>query len=330
MKNTIPKRAIITFDYELFLGRRTGTVENCVIKPTEAVLRILKKNNAKAIFFVDAAWLLATRDHRINEFKIVADQLKEITDAGSSVELHLHPQWLMAEYRNGEIILNSEGVYKIQNLNDDEILSVFLKSTELLMEITGKKPSCFRAGGWCIEPFYKLKESFQKSGIKYDFSVVAGTRIKEGKLYDYDFTSTPKLSYYRFSHTVNKQDDNGLFLEFPLSTYNNNPIYRILNKALLKIKNDMIFGDGIGAKEKSVLKRLLGSMSFSKGMLMLDRTSSILFRYVLKTHFIKSNLLVIVSHPKIISLQSLKNLDFITQRYKTLTTDDLGNLVLND
>jgi len=331
MKNTIPKRtAIITFDYELFLGRRTGTVENSVLKPTEKVLQILLMNKAKAIFFVDAAWLLVMKEKNVKEFKMVAAQLKEITDAGSSVELHIHPQWFKAAYRNEQFILNSEEVYTIQSLPEDEILTIFLKCTELLSEITGKKPSCFRAGGWCIEPFHKLKESFRKTGIAYDFSVVAGNSIKEGKLYDYDFTKTPRLPFYRFSNTVNEQDKNGLFLEFPLSTYNSNPVYRIINKALLKIENDMIFGDGIGAKEKSFLNRLPGSLSFSKGMLMLDKTSSFLFRYLIKTHFKKSNLLVVVSHPKIISLQSLKNLDFITRRYKTLNAGNLDNFILNN
>ena len=57
------KRAIITFDYEVFLGRETGTVENCVLKPTEEILKILRANNAKAVFFVDTTWLIFLKDN---------------------------------------------------------------------------------------------------------------------------------------------------------------------------------------------------------------------------------------------------------------------------
>jgi hypothetical protein len=52
------KNSIITFYYEVFLGHKTGTIETCVIKPTQLILEILHGNNAKAIFFVDATWLL--------------------------------------------------------------------------------------------------------------------------------------------------------------------------------------------------------------------------------------------------------------------------------
>lgn len=52
------KNAIITFDYEVFLGRNTGSVFNSVIRPTEEILKVLNRNKAKAIFFVDTTWLL--------------------------------------------------------------------------------------------------------------------------------------------------------------------------------------------------------------------------------------------------------------------------------
>ena len=146
------RKAIITFDYEVFLGRETGTTENCVIRPTESILKVLKENNAKAIFFVDAAWLLFLKENMSDDFLLVTGQLKSIIESGSSVELHLHPQWISANKKGNRINLNSLQHYKLQFLDSEKISDLFNKSIDLLQSITNQRVSCFRAGGWCIEP----------------------------------------------------------------------------------------------------------------------------------------------------------------------------------
>ena len=51
------KEVLLTFDYELFLGSNSGTVENCLIKPTNKIIPILEKYNLKSIFFIDLTYL---------------------------------------------------------------------------------------------------------------------------------------------------------------------------------------------------------------------------------------------------------------------------------
>ena len=51
------KNAILTFDYEVFLGQQTGTIEKSVIKRHKNS-RSFATKDAKTIFFVDATWLL--------------------------------------------------------------------------------------------------------------------------------------------------------------------------------------------------------------------------------------------------------------------------------
>jgi Polysaccharide deacetylase len=322
------KNAIITFDYEVFLGRKTGTIENCVIKPTRLILELLKKNNAKAIFFVDATWLLFLKVYFPTDLNLVTDQLKSIVELGSSVELHLHPQWLNASNTGSRIVFNSYEKYKLHSLSSEEILDLFNRSIELLESITTKKVRCFRAGGWCIEPFNKISDVFEASGIVYDFSVLPGMSLKEGEVYDYDFSRAPKLQFYKFQNDVNEPDEKGCFVEFPLSTYKNNPAYRILNKLLLKLNKDFTFGDGIGSKEKSFSRTLFQLFRLSTGMLTLDKTSNPVFRYLLQTHFRQSAFLVIVSHPKTISEQALKNLSYVVKKYKTHNSEELDKLLL--
>ncbi len=125
------------------------------------------------------------------------------------------------------------------------------------------------------------------------------------------------------------QDPEGNFVEIPLSIYNNNPFYRLLNKLILILEKDMIFGDGIGIQEKShfFLRSLSRRVRFSKAFLTIDKTCKRFLTFLLKYHFQKHSVIVIISHPKTISKQALLNLAFISSSYQTLNSDDLDNLI---
>ena len=324
------KKAIITFDYEVFLGNRTGTIENCVIKPTAYVLEILRKNNATAIFFIDTTWLLFLNENFLEDFKLVSKQLKNIIEAGSSIELHLHPQWLDAYKKGNKIEFKSFEKYRLHSLTQKKIIDLFKESIHLLEGITSQKVKCFRAGGFCIEPFAQIKNAFEELGILYDFSVAPGMLQKGGNIYDYNFSDAPNLPYYHFQNDVKIPEPNGLFVEVPLSTYLNNPIYRLINKLQLKFVNDQIFGDGKGIQETSnfFYTSISRRLRFSKSFLTLDKTSNSFFKFLINFHFRKSQFLVIISHPKTLSIQGLLNLSYISKRFNTLNTTDIVKLLL--
>jgi hypothetical protein len=334
MINTVSingNNAIITFDYEVFLGRQTGTIENCVIKPTRSILKILKENNAKAIFFVDATWLLFLRENFPDDLKLVTEQLKSIIATGSSVELHLHPHWVQAYRTEDKILFKSFENYRLHSLSQEGILDLFRKSIELLESITLQKIRCFRAGGFCIEPFDQIKNAFETFDIKYDFSVATGMQLKGGNEYDYDFSDSPNLPFYHFNYDVKKPEPEGQFVEIPLSTYKNNPVYRIINKVLLKLYNDKIFGDGKSIQETSyyLFKSFYRRLKFSTNILTINKTSTAIFRNQLRNHFKRYRLLVIVSHPKTMSKLALDNLSHITKNHNTLNSFDLDNLLIS-
>ncbi len=325
---SLRRKAILTFDYEVFMGRKTGSVVNCVIRPTEKVLEILRANDAKGIFFVDATWLLFMHENQPDDFRLVERQLKEIVAAGSSVELHLHPQWLDAIMKDGAPFFESYENYSLHTLTSDRITTLFSTSIKLIEGITGQKVTGFRAGGWCIEPFSNMHNAFVSSDLLYDSSVLPGMRLIEGESYDFDFYNAPSKLYYRFEESPIKSEDEGRFAELPVSTYRNNAIYRIINKICLKLKSDRIYGDGISNKEKSAGKTIKTLFSFNRGMLTIDRTCNILFRYLLKTHFRKRPLLVVVSHPKLESDEAMRNLNVIASEFETLNSDDIRSVNL--
>lgn len=324
------KDVILTFDYEVFLGSQTGTITNCVIRPTQYVLEILKQNNSKAIFFVDATWLLFLKENFVADFNSVAEQLKDIIKAGSSVELHLHPQWLDAIKESDSIVFKTFKHYRLHSLSDSEILAIFKRSVELLENITNQKVICFRAGGFCIEPFNRIKNAFETVGIKYDFSVAPRMRLAEGRDYDYDFSDAPMIPFYHFDHDVKIPDPYGPFIEIPLSMYLNNPLYRLTNKILLMIKNDKEFGDGIGIRQKTFffIKSLNRRLRFSKDILALDKNNNWFFKYLINFHFKNSPLIVIISHPKMMSKEGLSNLSYIVKKFKTIGSRELDGYLL--
>ncbi|MGC3833446.1 hypothetical protein ACPSKX_03745 [Moritella viscosa] len=50
-------KLILSLDYELFFGDNTGSIENCMINPTQLLLQLLNKYNCKVSLFVDAGFL---------------------------------------------------------------------------------------------------------------------------------------------------------------------------------------------------------------------------------------------------------------------------------
>lgn len=330
MLTKIKRIAILTFDYEVFLGPRTGTIENCVINPTDQILKVLKKNKAKSIFFVDATWLYFLKNNLHKDYIRIVKQIREIISSGSSVELHLHPHWINAKVAGENIDFQSYKNYKLHSLKDEEITDLFIKSTELLESITDQNVKCFRAGGFCIYPFSKIKNAFIRSGIKFDFSVAPGFYLLDDEVYDVDFSKIPRLTLYNFQDDITKPEVNGQFVEIPLSTYKNNPIYRLINKFILKMKRDKISGDGtsINEKSQSFIMSLRRRLKPSYNILSTDKTSSIFFKLLLLTQFKWSKLVVIMSHSKLISDEALSNIEYIAQHYSTLNSSDLETELL--
>jgi hypothetical protein len=73
------KNLLITFDYELFLGMRSGQPEDCMLQPTSALLAILGQYKTKAIFFVDTTYLCKLKSLSGKHEKCARD-LKNISE----------------------------------------------------------------------------------------------------------------------------------------------------------------------------------------------------------------------------------------------------------
>ncbi|MEO2014237.1 MAG: hypothetical protein ABGZ53_07665 [Fuerstiella sp.] len=234
---------LITFDYELFLGQRSGRVDQCVVSPTAEILRILASNDASGIFFVDTTWLRALATISNNDraasrdYDAVRFQLNEIAEAGHSVFPHLHPHWLDAQYQSesAQWQLNDLQHYRFHSLSGPQKLDMFADAVAQVAQFVGNQPvDAYRAGGWSLQPFADFAPFFKQFGIQYDFSVLPGFSCSS-TAQQYDFPDAPADRCYCFTHDPAVEDTHGGFTELPISTVPFSDHQRQINRMTTRV-----------------------------------------------------------------------------------------------
>lgn len=316
----------ITLDYELFLSTQTGTIDNCLIKPTSALLEKLNEYGVKATFFVDASYLL--RLSQLDELKgdlvKVSSHVKALSEAGHSIQLHFHPQWLYSNYKDGRWIIDMEH-YKLADMNEEDVIRYFSEAYNLLQSLSSTPISSFRAGGYSLMDYDRYAQLFKQLGITSDTSVLRG-RACSSHYQNYDFTHIPQKSRYKFSSSIIKEDKSGGMIEYPISTASKNG-FAITVKTYCKIKKAdpsllKKWGDGksvgmdhFGMKErifeyaKMLSYRSVVPASLDSGAIMLDEVVSSSLKKI------QGDDIVIIGHPKNLNRLSLLHLGAFIQKY---------------
>jgi hypothetical protein len=321
-------RIMLTFDYELFLGRHSGSAEKCIIVPTREILKRVQAHDATALFFVDATYLARIEASDAQAYAMVASQIEEMLESGCEVGFHLHPHWLDAvQVDAGGWSLENTRKYRLHALEQGELSRVFCDSFASLERVVRRvSSSCrintFRAGGWCLQPFTTLRSSFEELGIEYDFSVTPGFYKNNLPAHFYDYRQAPKDSVvWRFTDDPCVPQSDGKFVEVPVTAFRATLPSLVLNK--LRLRGQSIYGDGQGVGGAS-LRDLASKMFAAEGVrqLTLDMCSRELLEISLrKTE--GRNLRVFASHPKIMSASAIDNLELLLQRFQTVRLDEL-------
>lgn len=310
------RNILITLDYELFF-LESGSVEKCIIEPTEKLLSILDKHNIKASFFVDSGYIIKLKEYMQSfevlkkDYDLITQQIKKLSTQGHDIQLHIHPHWEDSIFDGKQWVFDTSR-YKLSDFSKVEIDYIVKSYSLVLEEITNIKPSVFRAGGWCIQPFDIMANALYKYGIRVD-----STLFPEGKTFtpakSFDFTNTPIKSNWRFSEDPLIEVENGDFLEIPISSVLTTPFFYfkfILNK-FFGGKMQKAYGDGsaISNSKKHIFELLL-KPSFSVASI--DGYKASLLNKCAKHN---KEQLVLIGHPKAFSPFSLKELDsFINKR----------------
>jgi len=307
-----------TFDYELFFGSNSGSVENSIIKPTNRLIEIANKYGVAFTFFVDSGFLIKLDEYRkrfhiLNEdYNKVVSQIKLLDNLGHSIQLHIHPHWEDSYFDGKKWIIDTKR-YRLQQFNQEEIDNIVAKYKKVLTDIVGDKVFAYRAGGWCIQPFDKLAPAFKKHNIYLDSTVFLGGKNLSNTHY-FDFRKAPKKDMWKFSKDPLIEDKNGYFSEIPISSKKLSPLFfwKFAFSKKFATKKHKIYGDGkpVGASKKDIAKMLLIP---SYSVVSCDGYKSTLLESIYKEY--DKNNFVIIGHPKAQSEYSLEQIDKFISKY---------------
>ncbi len=304
----------ITLDYEIYFGENHGTVEKCIIYPTSELIRIAEKYNVRFSFFVDCGFILKLDEFRKKipalekDYKLITEQVNYLSNTGHDIQLHIHPHW-EDSYFDGEHWVIDVKRYKLVDFNEAEIADIVYRYKKVLVDLTGKNIFAYRAGGWCLQPFNKLKNAFQKNNITLDSSVFRkGYYVSEN--YNYDFRNAPDKDLYHFEDDPAKENTNGYFTELPISQIRNSPLFFWI-LFLLGRKNPYLhkpLGDGRAMAAPGYRKKLL--TQYTENPVSIDGYNVRLLEKSLKgSQKKKFKNMVVIGHPKALSRYSIQKLE---------------------
>lgn len=326
-------KLFLTYDYELFFGEPTGTVEKCIIEPTNLLRAIAERTGIKMVFFIDTGYLKQLERFKDQfplvkyEHDLVKSQISDLIREGHDCQLHIHPHWEDCLHDGKQWIMKTDR-YKLDDFSDEAIEKIMTDYCDLLQKWTGQPIHSYRAGGWCLQPFSRIQKAFSKIGIRLDSTVFPGGKFTAGNYY-YDFTTAPNLSKWRFSDDLCKVDSNGPFWEYPISNFKYSPVFfwRLFGLGRLQPKLHKPIGDGYPMASPGLRKQML-----TKGM---NLSAAADGYFVTKLNAVLRNNkkrgyqeMVILGHPKACTYFALKKLEQFIERNKNkhqfLTFSDLN------
>jgi peptidoglycan/xylan/chitin deacetylase (PgdA/CDA1 family) len=313
---------ILSMDYEVFFGHRTGTVKHTLLEPSQALCDIAKRHRIPLVFFVDVGFLLRLQEegHRfptlMHDYDRIMRQLEQFVIHGHEIQLHVHTHWEDSHW-NGESWNIDTRRYRLHDFGALEINEIIQRYTDALRSVTGNNGVfAFRAGGWVIQPFAWIREALLNTGICIDSTVFPGGR-SEWKTHDFDFSDAPSASHWFFDNDPLLPCPEGEFLEVPIASYPLSPVFYWRFAITKKLGGPMhrVFSDGIAVSmtRNDLLEKLtckttsMASIDGYKASYLMDAISK--YEREGKTDF------VVMGHPKAITRYSIQQLEhFIASR----------------
>lgn len=330
------KKVILSYDYELFFGDRSGTVQKSLIEPTNQLLDAMDSVGFKGNFFIDwqmLKYLSLEEDERCKrDHAAIVNQLKDMVRRGHRIELHIHPHWVDAKY-NGDGTWNFDEFrhYSLNSFSKDEITEMFVEGSNLLESIAREvepdyKIIAFRAGGWAVQPFEMLKEGFIKAGIKIDSSPSPGFYIVNIHS-TCDFRDMPNRTLYRFENDVCKEDVAGEFICIPITSYMRHIIQGAIEKITRKYTRRLRYMcDGTHNRKEDELALKNGTLKqHSHSIRMLSFFTTPLCVPFIFYQLRKKDLICVLQHPKDHTSYTCSVLKTFALFSNSLTYNDIYN-----
>ena len=172
------KFVAFTLDYETWQPIPEGkciNIQDDIVKPSNQWIEFGNQLKVPITFFVETCEIGFFEKYFYPDFLEIKNQLIKINNSIHDIQLHLHPSWslnLGAKLENNNFSWNT----RLQSLSDlDSDIADFVKNEikylhELINDINFRI-SCFRAGGYSIQPSRPIYQALVKNNIFFDSSV---------------------------------------------------------------------------------------------------------------------------------------------------------------
>ena len=220
---------LLTFDYEIFLGRNFAPANEVLFQPTVELLALCADLGVRTTFFADVCSVWAHRRAGLDAYADAFEaQLVAARRAGHDVQLHLHPHWLAATYQRGEWRLAPERMY-LSDLGfgdgPDAAPAVVRRGVDYLNALLSPVDPAYRcvasrAAGMALGPREcDTIATLLGAGIMLDTSVAKDLRFRMDTL-SVDYRGVPSLANWRMAPEsgVNRAAARGLY-EVPIATF---------------------------------------------------------------------------------------------------------------
>jgi len=194
---------LIEDDWEVS-GNGLGNVSSLQYYPAVQFMDIADSLGIKVTFMVEVAQQLVYEkyqelDRNVKIQKNLWDQtVLLMVERGHDVQLHLHPQWIGAEYRKGFFFVNKQ--WNIGTYNNEEQSKLIKNSCEYLEKLVrtiqpNYKIKAFKGGSWGLQPSETLLQNLSSNGIEIVMGVIKGIEIPDIGV-DYTGVEEDTLPYH--------------------------------------------------------------------------------------------------------------------------------------
>jgi hypothetical protein len=192
-------------DWELS-GNGSGDVRRLQFEPMRRLVNIYDRLGIRGSFNAEVMQQITFRQYQDQHkhLKALADEWDDIVKAtfrqGHDIQLHVHPQWQNAEYKDGSWKLTSD--WSILNYSREAALQMLRGAKEYLENLLKEvdpdyRCVSFRSGAWCIAPSPHMLDLLVALGIVFDMSIVAGVKYDTRNIkLDYTGCEEDFLPYY--------------------------------------------------------------------------------------------------------------------------------------
>ena len=308
----------LTFDYELYFGSRSGSCQNSILRPVDALLSILDNYNVKATFFVDAGYLCKLEEYSnisdvvASEYCAIKSNIQKLFRDGHSIQLHIHPHWEDCSFNDGEWVMDTSR-FRLASFSDKDVKSIVGRYKEQLVSVVDDAEHVFayRAGGWCIQPFDKIKNALLENKIWLDSTLYFNGK-SNSETHCFNFCGMPNKLSYHFEDDPLVECGYGKFLEVPIASYKVPALFfwKLLVAKKLGGRLHTTYGDG-SAAGAGILDKLRMLLMSTHSVVSVDgyKSSFLADAFDHYCEHFSGGEFVVIGHPKAFSQYSLSKLD---------------------